>query len=169
MKLALCLVIVVISAYIGRLMSRKLAQRLDFFREYQSAMTQLSDKVVGTGLELYKALTECRIGSIRPLLARCASLLRQHPQLKLEVIWTKSLAQSGEVLSPLSKGDIQFLKEGGHALEALCANPSEKQSAIYLKQVADYIALLEQEKYKKSKLYNTAGVLAGLMIALLVI
>ena len=169
MKLALCLVIVVISAYIGRLMSRKMAQRLDFFREYLSAMTQLSDKVVGPGLELYKALSECRIEVIRPLFVRCAALLRQYPQLKLEVIWLKSLAHNGEALSPLSKADVLFLRDGGHALEALCGNPSERQAAIYLKQLADYIAVLEQEKNKKSKLYNTAGVLAGLMIALLVI
>ena len=51
MKLALCLLIVVISAYIGRLMSKRLVQRLDFFRDYLSAMTQLSDKVVGVGLD----------------------------------------------------------------------------------------------------------------------
>ncbi len=169
MKLALCLAIVVISAYIGRLMSRKMAQRLDFFRDYQSAMTQLSDKVVGPGLELYKALLECRIQTVRPLFVRCAALLSQHPQLKLEVIWLKSLAQNGEVLSSLNKADGLFLRDGGHALEALCGNPSERQAAIYLKQLADYIAVLEQEKSKKSKLYNTAGVLAGLMIALLVI
>ena len=169
MKLVLCLVIVIISAYIGRLMSRKMAQRLDFFRDYQSAMTQLSDKVVGPGLELYKALLECRIDTVRPLLERSAVMLRQHPQLKLDAIWSKSLAQSGDALSALSKTDVLFLKEGGHALEALCGNPSEKQAAIYLKQLAVYIAALELEKNKKSKLYNTAGVLAGLMIALLVI
>lgn len=169
MKLALCLAIVVISAYIGRLMSRKMAQRLDFFRDYQSAMTQLSDKVVGPGLELYKALLECRIQTVRPLFVCCAALLSQHPQLKLEVIWLKSLAQNREVLSSLSKADGLFLRDGGHALEALCGNPSERQAAIYLKQLADYTAVLEQEKSKKSKLYNTAGVLAGLMIALLVI
>ena len=169
MKLALCLVIVIISAYIGRLMSRKMAQRLDFFRNYLSAMTQLSDKVVGPGLELYKALSECRIEAIRPLFVRCAALLRQYPQLKMDVIWSKSLGLNGETVSALSKPDVLFLKEGGHALEALCGNPSEKQAAIYLKQLSDYIAALEQEKNKKSKLYNTAGVLAGLMIALLVI
>lgn len=169
MKLALCLVIVIISAYIGRLMSRKMAQRLDFFRNYLSAMTQLSDKVVGPGLELYKALSECRIEAIRPLFVRCAALLRQYPQLKLDMIWSKSLGSNGETMSALSKADVLFLKEGGHALEALCGNPSEKQAAIYLKQLSDYIAALEQEKNKKSKLYNTAGVLAGLMIALLVI
>lgn len=169
MKLALCFVIVIISAYIGRLMSRKMAQRLDFFRDYLSAMTQLSDKVVGPGLELYKALSECRSETIRPLFMQCAALLRQRPQLKLEAIWSESLALNRDALSPLSKADVLFLKEGGDALEALCTNPSEKQAAIYLKRLAGYIAALEQDKNKKSKLYNTAGVLAGLMIALLVI
>ena len=62
-----------------------------------------------------------------------------------------------------------ILSEGGEALEALCTNPSEKQAAIFLKRLSGHIAALEQEKSKKCKLYNTAGVLAGLMIALLVI
>lgn len=169
MKLALCFIIVIISAYIGRLMSRKMAQRLDFFREYLSAMTQLSDKVVGPGLELYKALSDCRSQVIKPIFSRCAMLLRQYPQHKLEKIWSESLVQNRDALSSLSKTDVLFLKEGGNALEALCTNPSEKQAAIHLKRLAEYISALEQESSKKSKLYNTAGVLAGLMIALLVI
>ncbi len=169
MKLALCFLIVVISAYIGRLLSRRMSQRLEFFRDYLSAMTQLSDKVVALGLELYKALSECRSESVNPLFHQCAMMLRQYPQLKLEQIWKKSLAQCRDIQTSLSKTDVVLLAEGGEALEALCTNPSEKQASIYLKQLAGYIATLEQEKNKKNKLYNTAGVLAGLMIALLVI
>ena len=79
MKLALCLLIVVISAYIGRLFSKRLEQRLDFFREYQSAMTQVSDKVVGVGLELYRVLSECRGDIAGPLLRACAIRLKAKP------------------------------------------------------------------------------------------
>jgi stage III sporulation protein AB len=168
-KLVMCLLIVVISAYMGRLLSKRMAQRLDFFRDYLSAMTQLSDKVVGVGLELFKALAECRVAHLEPLFRTCAAMLKTNPRLKLEVIWAQSLAQCRDRLTFLSKTDVQFLAEGGSALEALCTNPSEKQAAIFLKRQADYIAALEQEKNKKTKLYNTAGVLAGLMIALLVI
>jgi stage III sporulation protein AB len=169
MKLALCLAIVVLSAWIGRLLARRMAQRLDFFRDYMSAMTQLSDKVVGVGLELYKALAECRNETISPLFHECAVRLKKMPQLKLEQIWSCSLSQCRDNLSFLNKADLHFLAEGGEALESLCINPSEKQAAIYLKRLAAYIATLEQEKNKKTRLYNTAGVLAGLMIALLVI
>lgn len=169
MKLALCLLIVVISAYIGRLMSKRMEQRLDFFRDYLSAMTQLSDKVVGVGLELYKALAECRGDMVGPLLRACARRLKTSPQLRLEVIWAQSLESCREGLTHLNKADFQFLAEGGGALEALCTNPSEKQAAIFLRRLADHIAALEQEKNRKTKLYNTAGVLSGLMIALLLI
>jgi stage III sporulation protein AB len=132
-------------------------------------MTQLSDKVVGVGLELAKALAECRGEAVGPLFRQCAAELRRSPQQRLEQIWARSLTQCRDALSPLSKADIAFLAEGGEALEALCTNPSEKQAAIYLKRLAAHIAALELEKNKKTRLYNTAGVLAGLMIALLVI
>jgi len=168
-KLALCLLIVVISAYIGRLLSKRLEQRLDFFRDYLSAMTQLSDKVVGVGLELYRALAECRGDIAGPLLRACAVRLKANPQMKLEDIWAQSIVMCSDSLALLSKADIEFLKEGGGALAALCTNPSEKQAAIFLKRLAEHIAALEQEKNKKTKLYNTAGVLTGLMIALLLI
>ena len=39
MKLFMCLIIVVLSAYIGRLLSKKTVLRLSYFREYQSAHT----------------------------------------------------------------------------------------------------------------------------------
>jgi stage III sporulation protein AB len=168
-KLALCLLIVVISAYIGRLMSKRIEQRLDFFRDYLSAMTQLSDKVVGVGLELYKALAECRGDMAGPLLRACAVRLKASPQLKLDEIWAQSLNSCRDELAHLNKADLQFLAEGGGALAALCTNPSEKQAAIFLRRLAEHIAALEQEKSKKTKLYNTAGVLSGLMIALLLI
>jgi stage III sporulation protein AB len=169
MKLAMCLLIVVISAYLGRLLSKRMAQRLDFFRDYLSAMTQLSDKVVGVGLELYKALAECRGDVVGLMFRECAARLKRTPQMKLEVIWARSLTHCRDSLAFLNKADLQFLAEGGGALEALCANPSEKQAAIFLKRLADHIVALELEKNKKTRLYNTAGVLAGLMIALLVI
>jgi stage III sporulation protein AB len=165
----MCLLIVVISAYMGRLLSKRMAQRLDFFRSYLSAMTQLSDKVVGVGLELFKVLSECRDAMVGPIFRACAVRLREAPQLKLETIWSQSLTHFRDTLTFLSKADLQFLAEGGSALESLCTNPSEKQAAIFLKRQADYIIALEQEKNKKTKLYNTAGILAGLMIALLVI
>jgi len=169
MKLALCFTIVVISAYIGRLLSRRMAQRLDFFRDYLSAMTQLSDKVVGVGLEIYKAMAECQNETVGPLFRECAALLRKRPQLRLEAIWAQSMASCRNAMTSLSKADVQFLATGGEALEALCTNPSEKQAAIYLKRLSAHIDALEQEKNKKTRLYNTAGILAGLMIALLVI
>jgi stage III sporulation protein AB len=169
MKLVLCLIIVILSAYIGRLLSRRMSLRLEFFRDYHSAMTALSDKVVGLGLELYMALSASHCENIDPLFRMCARLLRQSPQIRLNVIWRQSFEQRRDMFASLSKTDVLVVMEGGDALESLCANPSEKQSAIYLKRLAAHIAALEQEKNKKCKLYNTAGLLAGLMIALLVI
>lgn len=169
MKLVLCVPIVLICAAIGRQLAGRMAQRLAFFREYQCAVTFLSDKVVGLGLELGKALCACHSGSLKPLFHACAAALRQNPQLSLTAIWRRSVDESCGRLGFLSKSDMRFVLEGGEALAALCGNPSERQAGIYLKRLAVHLEALETEKEKKCKLYNAAGLLCGLLIALLVV
>ena len=145
------------------------ADRLSFFREYQQSFTQLTDSVVGINLELYKALRSCGGSAVKDLFEECAALLKKIPQASFQQIWHKSVMQMKPDVGFLTKDDAKLLLEGGSAIEALCMNPSEKQAGIYLKRLAGYTAALETEKTKKCKLYNTTGVLAGLMIALLVI
>ena len=169
MNLILCIVIVIISTAMGRMLAGRTSDRLNFIREYQLAFTHLSDKVIGLNLELYKALLSCRSGRISPMFDRCAAVLKKMPQASFTQIWGKSFARSKADFSFLIKEDIQIFLEGGDAIEALCKNPSEKQAELYLKRLSEYLTTLETEKIKKCKLYNTVGVLAGLMIALLVI
>lgn len=169
MKLILCVAIVLISAAIGRQFAVRMGQRLFFFREYQSAVTFLSDKVVGMGMELYKALCACQYDSIKPLFDACATSLRRSPQSRFDVIWNQALKKSSSQLGFLLKTDMRILAEGGYAIESLCGNPSERQAGIYLKRLSVFLEELEAEKNKKCKLYNTAGLLCGLMIALLVV
>jgi stage III sporulation protein AB len=169
MNLILCIVIVIISTAMGRLLAGRASDRLVFIREYQLAFTHLSDKVVGLNLELYKALLSSRSGRISPVFDSCASALKRTPQASFTQIWDKSFTRSRDDFSFLTNEDIQIILEGGGAIEALCKNPSEKQAGLYLKRLSEYMSTLETEKIKKCKLYNTAGVLTGLMIALLVI
>lgn len=169
MKLLMCAAIIVVSAAIGRQFSVKMTQRLLFFREYQSALTYLSDKVVGLNIELYKALCACKNGYVQPFFDACAAALRETPQLSLDCIWRKCLSSYSKSLSFLTKEDMRFLSDGGAAAEALCANPSERQAALYLNRLGAHLDLLEAEKNKKCRIYNMAGLLGGLMVALLVI
>lgn len=169
MNLILCLFIVVICALIGRICANRMTERLDIFREYQLAFTHLSDNVVGLNLELYKALVSCGNGRISPAFDCCADVLRTTPQVAFGNVWTRGFRNINADCSSLTKDDLQIIFEGGNAIEALCRNPSEKQAGIYLKRLSAYTETLEKEKNKKCKLYNSAGVLAGLMIALLVI
>lgn len=167
MKLILCTAIVILSAYIGRLLAKRMAQRLDFFREYQSAMIGLADRIVGMNLELYKALDAPRGGFLGAFFRDCARALKNAPQSGLERIWKDCFEKRGYTF--LAKEDAAVVLAGGAATEALCKNPSEKQAEGYAKRLAAYIDEMEAEKRKKCKLYNTAGILAGLFIALLVI
>lgn len=169
MKLILCLAIVAISAALGRQFSNRAVQRVCFFRDYQTAVTYLSDKVVGMNIELCKALQACQSESIRPLFDACAQALRDNPALSLECIWRQKLASMQPQLGLLSKEDRRLFCEGGAAIDALCANPSERQAALYLKRLGQHLDSLEAEKTKKCRLYNMAGLLGGLLIALLLI
>lgn len=169
MNLILCVIIVVVCTAIGRVFAGRMTERLSFFREYQISFTQLTDRMVGINLELYQALRACQPECLKGLLASCASDLKKMPQAGFPQIWQINLDRCQTAFSSLSKADWRILQEGGSAIEALCMNPSEKQAGIYLKRLSGYTAELETEKLKKCKLYNTTGVLAGLMIALLVI
>lgn len=169
MNLILCILIVVLSTALGRLFAGRMSDRLAFYREYQLAYTQLTDRIVGINLELYKALKSCRGGRVEALLSGCADALKMSPQAAFSDTWRQSFLSLKGEYGYLTKDDLQIVMEGGGAIEALCANPSEKQAGLYLKRLSSFLTILENEKIKKCKLYNTAGVLSGLMIALLVI
>lgn len=167
MKLGLCLLIVMLSAYIGRLLSKKVSQRLTFFREYQAAIIYLTDRMVGLSLELCKALDAPADNDILAFFNQCSKSLKSSPQSRFFDIWKRSFNKSEH--SFLTKDDIKMFLDGGEAIETLCKNPSEKQANAYIKRLSGFINEMEIDKRKRCKLYNSAGVLAGLFIALMVI
>ena len=167
MKLVLCLAIVSLSAYIGRLLSQKTAQRLILMRDYQSAVIQLCDSVIGRRLPLVLALETCQDTALLPFFKACAAALKASPTTSISRMWKDCFGKAG--FDGLRKEDTEIILRGGTAIETLCANPSEKQAGVYIRQMEHYIHSLDAEKQKKCKLFRTSGVLAGLMIALLVI
>ncbi len=168
MKLILCLFIVILCTYIGRLMAKKTTQRLDVMRAYQSSVIHLCDSVLGLHLPLAQAMASCPNKAMQRLFQSCAVILKSSPTASVAAIWKDGFVGAAE-LEGLSKDDISIINDGGHAIETLCANPSAAQANLYIKRLSDHIGALEAEKQKKCKLYHTSGVLAGLMIALLVI
>lgn len=167
MKLLMCLLIVVLTTYIGRLLSKRAAQRLNYFREYHAAFIYLTDKVVSLNLELCKALDIAQSNSLHVFFARCSKMLKSDPQESFNKIWTMCFERQNTAF--LSKQDLSMVLAGGDAIETLCNNPSRQQADSYLKRLCVYIDEMEIDKRKKCKLYNTTGVLTGLFIALLVI
>lgn len=167
MKLLACLLVVALCAYIGRLLSKRTTQRLEFFREYQSTVIYLSDRITGMNLELYKALESPKESELGGFLRRCSHTLKGSPQKAFAGIWKYCF--DGLHLSFLTKEDLNVVYAGGAAIETLCLNPSERQSGAYIKLIAGYVSEMETEKRKKCRLYNTSGLLAGLLITLLMI
>jgi len=169
MNLILCLGIVILCGYIGRQLSRRAAQRLAYFREYESAMISLTDSITGMNLELSRALEIPDGEMIRPIFHECAGRLRAIPQAKFTALWQECFERYTSQSAGFSKEDVRIIAAAGEALEALCRNPSQKQAEVYLKRLESYIAEMEIDKRKKCKLYSACGVLTGLFIALLVI
>jgi stage III sporulation protein AB len=167
MKLIACLLIIALCSYIGRLFAKRAAQRLDFFREYQTAIISLSGRIAGTNLELCKALESSCGSSLRVFFGDCSNLLKESPQSRFSAIWKHCF----EKIKPtsLTVEDLKIVYSGGEAIEALCMNPCEKQADIYIRRISGYLDGLETEKQKKCRIYNTTGVLTGLLIALLMI
>jgi|AGTN01.2.fsa_nt_gi Stage III sporulation protein AB (spore_III_AB). len=169
MNLLMCLAIVLLCGYIGRQLSRRAAQRLAFFREYESAVVSLADSITGMNLELRRALEAPCGDAMQPFMRDCAQRLKASPQRRFAAIWKECFERHVQKLSNLTKEDVRVITDAGEAVEALCRNPSRKQAEGYLKRLEAYIAEMEIEKRKKCRLYNAAGLLTGLFIALLVI
>jgi stage III sporulation protein AB len=167
MKLIACLLVVALCAYIGRLLSRRATQRLDFFREFQSSMICLTDRITGMNLELYKALEAPRDSALGGFFRSCSRMLKDSPQKRFAGIWRNCF--DGMRLSFLTKEDLKVVYAGGEAVETLCMNPSEKQAGAYIRMLGGYVGEMETDKRRKCKLYNTTGMLTGLLIALLMI
>ncbi len=167
MKLLACLLIIVLCGYIGRLLSKRTLQRLEFFREYQSSYISLTDSITGMNLELCRALESSGAGSPNAFFKSCSKTLKESPRTRFGAIWERNLADMK--LTYLTKEDVNTVAAGGTAIESLCMNPSERQSSGYIKRLFSYVEGLETEKRKKCKLYNTSGMLAGMLIALLMI
>jgi len=169
MNLILCLGIVILCGYIGRQLSNRAAQRLAFFREYESAMVSLTDSITGMNLELSRALEVPDGDTMRPIFRECAKRLRAAPQSRFTELWKKSFDQYAPQSLALTKEDVRVIASAGEAVDALCRNPSRKQAEAYMNRLEKYITDMEADKRKKCRLYSAGGVLAGLLIALLVI
>ena len=169
MNLILCLGIIIVCGYIGRQLSHRAAQRLAFFREYESSMVSLTDSITGMNLELSRALEIPDGEAMRPIFRECARRLRDAPQEKFTALWQESFERNAPQSVGLTKEDVRVIASAGDAVEALCRNPSQKQAEAYLKRLETYIGEMEIDKRKKCKLYSAGGVLVGLFIALLVI
>ena len=169
MNLLLCLGIIMICGYIGGQLAKRAVQRLDFFREYESAMVSLADSVTGMSLELSRALEAVRGATVGEIFTECARELRAAPQLRFTAIWRESFERHKAGMTNLNKEDMRILMDAGEAIEALCRNPSRKQADGYLRRLEGYIAEMEIDKRKKCRLFSAGGVLAGLLLALLVI
>lgn len=167
MKLIACLLVIALCSYIGRLFSKRTAQRLDFFMEYQTAYVSLSDRIAGTNMELCKALDSSFGSSLGAFFCDCSRILKDSPQSRFSSIWNYCLEKSRP--AALTKEDLKIVSSGGEAVEVLCMNPCEKQANIYIKRISGYLDKLETEKQKKCRIYNTTGVLTGLLIAILMI
>lgn len=168
MNLLLCIGIIMLCGYIGRQLANRAAQRLNFFREYESSMVSLTDSITGVNLELSRALEASCGKTIGAVFRECARRLRETPKQRFAAIWSECFQQQLP-RSLLNKEDTRVILDAGEAIEALCKNPSRSQASGYMKRLNGYITEMETEKRKKSKLFSAGGVLAGLLIALIVI
>ena len=167
MKLFLCLAVAALSAYIGRLLAKRAMQRCEYFICFQTDMIQIIDKIVYMNMPLYNALAAVSQTEQNHLFLDCAKSIKSKPSQSFEKLWEEKA--SGAKKSFLTKEDVKIIIGAGAAIDMLCKNPSIQQSEPYKNRLSRYADAVEKDKQKKTKLFTTLGVLAGLMLALLII
>lgn len=167
MKLFLCIAIIAVCTYIGRLMAQRITQRYEYLMSYQADILQLTERIIVLKMPLSSALSFAEKSDIKKLFWECARVLERSPQTSFEKLWADAV--NGNTKSFLSKEDVSIIVGAGAAIENLCKNPSKEQADLYKQRLNSYLAGVEEDKQKKCKLFTTSGVLFGLLIALLII
>ena len=167
MKLFLCIAIIAVSTYIGRLLAQRATQRYEFLLSYQADLFTLTERIVTLKMPLFSALSFAEKSDIKKLFWECARVMEDSPQTSFEKMWKDVV--NNNTKSFLSKQDVSIIVGAGASIENLCKNPSKEQADLYKQRLSTYLVEVEQDKQKKCKLFTTSGVLFGLLIALLII
>ncbi len=106
------------------------------------------------------------------MLGKCAGAVREQPGKAFHMIWEETFndeLKNNPSLSSMKREDIDLINKTGGNL----VNASIKTQDAYFKILFfEYDGLMEKiktEEAKKSKLYNSLGIMAGFLIAILLI
>lgn len=170
----LCLIIIALCGYIGRLKSKKIKIRQCCLMEMQEILYGLEADMKNEMLTLMQALKRAadNAKAFKLMLYDCAKKMKQQPGRTFQEIWDeafdKELNQNA-LLTSLNKEEIALIHKTGRCLVNASIQTQDTYFKMLFKEYAELNEKAKTEAGKKTKLYDSLGLMAGFFIAILLI
>ncbi len=102
------------------------------------------------------------------LFIQAAATMEREPELAFPDIWAAAVGQFAET-APVTRRDMEHLLAFGNSLGYADRGMQERTIAFFLEQTDDSIAVLKRDMETKTKLYQSLGIAAGMLILVILV
>ena len=172
-KFVLCIGIVFLCGYIGQINSRKYLKRLEFLEAAKEFVYTCDLDMLEEHLTLEEAIkreTENAKSCLKNVLENCYKRLSEQPNMQFEELWQQVISEEekqNDHIASLSEQEKRLVLATGRRLVSDTTEPKSKY--ILLDEYERTIAALREILPNRLKLINSLSLLAGFLIAILII
>jgi stage III sporulation protein AB len=174
LRFLLCIIIIALCGYIGRLKSNKIKMRHSCIIEINEIMYCLEADMKNEMLTLAQSLMREAANAkiFKNMLATCAKRIKEYPGQPFHQIWDDAFYKELELnstLASLSKEETALIKKTGRSLVNASIQTQDTHFKMLFQEFETMGEKIKLEAGKKIKLYNSLGLMAGFFIAILLI
>lgn len=163
--------IVLASSLLGFYWSRIGSYRIEDLRSMKKALTMLKSEILYAISPLPDALRNISIRVDRPakdILLECSEELRKKKGQNANTIWSRAI-ENHKSQTYFEKPDLEAFFAFGQTLGYLDKQMQIQNIEITLEYLSHEIEVLREKQEKNQKLYQSLGILGGLLIAIVLI
>lgn len=170
----LCIVIIALCGYFGRLKSKKVQLRLQCMMEMKEILICLQAEMKNEMIPIMESLLKVsqNVKILSFLLTACACKLKECPAKSFGEIWdeeTLSLAKEDAALSVLNPEELALVRKTGKSLVNVSIPTQDAYFTLLFQEYGRLTEIVKSEAEKKTKLYHSLSLLAGFFLAILLI
>lgn len=173
-RIWLCIAIIALCGYFGRLKSKKIKVRLQCMLEMKEILICLQAEMKNEMVPIMESLLKVSqsVKTLSSLLTACACKLKEYPAKSFSDIWdeeTLNQAKDNAALSTLNHEELALLRKTGKSLVNVSIPAQDTYFTILFQEYDRLTEIVKLEAEKKTKLYHSLSLLAGFFIAILLI
>lgn len=173
-RMLICIAIIALCGYFGRLKAKKLKLRLQCITEMREILICLQAEMRNQMFTIMESLNRISHNAkiFAPLLKICARKVKQYPAKPFYEIWeeeTHIFAKEDPSVNTLNAEELNLLCRTGKSLVNVSIPTQDAYFTMLFEEYAKFKENAKSEADKKTKLYHSLSLLAGFFIAILLI